>query len=66
MRPSQQSLPLALLVIAAIVPTTAAPAHARKWTDTSGKFSIEAEFVGVEGNVVTLNRFLRMHVSFYR
>jgi len=31
-------------------------AHARKWTDSTGKYSVEAEFVELVGQTVTLRR----------
>jgi hypothetical protein len=34
----------------------ACPVLARKWTDTTGKFSIEAEFVGLADGIITLKR----------
>lgn len=35
---------------------TTAPSHAETWTDTTGKFSVEAEYVGVEGRNVVLRK----------
>ncbi len=45
-----------LLISAALLALLSQAAFAREWSDATGKFKTEAEFVKVEGNVVFLNR----------
>ena len=45
-----------LLVIAGLLALFAQAAKAREWTDSTGKFKVEAELVKVEGDTVFLKK----------
>ena len=54
-KPMKRTIPIALLICLWAM-TCAVGAEPRKWTDKSGTFSVEAEFLGLADGSVTLKR----------
>lgn len=56
MHRSKQSLRRSIPISFAILAAMALPALCETWTDSTGKFTIEAEFVGVQGKSIVLQK----------
>jgi len=44
------------MIVAGLLLLATSSALARKWTDTTGKFSVEAEFVEIKGDKAVLKK----------